>query len=99
MPAFKSPVYAIELYQPGAVDATRLQVTFTARNGDMAIVGSGEITFTTGARSCTCTDFAIGNIVCLHMRARERAFRRFAREFRLKVPEPARPLWAEDTKG
>ena len=96
MPAFKSPVYPVELYQSGAVDATRFQVTFTARNGTTAIVSAGETSFTTGARSCTCTDFTLEGNVCLHMRARERAFRRFARDHRLREPEVARPLWAED---
>jgi hypothetical protein len=30
------------------------------------------------------------------MRARERAFRRFARDYGLVLPGVARPLWAED---
>jgi len=33
------------------------------------------------------------------MRPRERAFRKFARDYRLKVPEAPKPLWAEDVGG
>jgi hypothetical protein len=99
MPPFKSDPYVVELYSPGAVDPTRFQVTFTTRDGSSARVGGGEVVFTTGARSCTCVDFTLGDKVCAHMRARERAFRKFARDYRLKLPEPVRPLWAEDVGG
>ena len=88
----------MELYQPGAVDPSRFLVTFTSRKGETAIVAGGEISFTTGARSCTCMDFTLGGQVCQHMRARERAFRKFAREYRLKVPDVPKPLWAEDVR-
>ncbi|MBV8083839.1 MAG: hypothetical protein JO247_03395 [Chloroflexi bacterium] len=98
MPAFKSPSYPVELYTPGAVDPTRFLVTFTSRKGETAIVAGGEVSYTTGARSCTCMDFTIGGNVCLHMRARDRAYRKFAREYRLKVAEVVRPLWAEDVR-
>ena len=98
MAAFKSPPYAVELYSPGAVDPMRFQVTFTKRNGSSATVSGGEAAFTAGPRSCTCMDFALGDQVCAHMRARERAFRKFARDYRLKVPEVVRPLWAEDIR-
>ena len=98
MAAFKSQPYTIELYSPGAVDATRFQVTFTKRDGSSASVGGGEVVFTTGARSCTCVDFTLGDQVCSHIRARERAFRKFARDYRLNIPEPVRPLWAEDVR-
>ena len=96
MASFKSSPYQVELYSPGAVDPTRFQVTFTARNGTSALVSGGEATFLAGPRSCTCVDFTLGDQVCSHMRARERAFRRFARDYRLKVPAAPRPLWAED---
>lgn len=94
---FKSPVYPVELYRAGAVDAERLQVIFTTRNGQTAQVSGGpEVWFTTGPRSCTCMDFSLEGQVCLHMRARDRAFRRFARDYRLPIPQAPRPLWAED---
>ncbi len=96
MAPFRSQPYPVDLYQPGAVDATRFQVTFTDRKGELALVAGGEVSYTTGARSCTCVDFTLGDKVCLHIRARERAFRRFAREYRLQLPSPPRPLWAED---
>ncbi|HEU0166513.1 MAG TPA: hypothetical protein VFS62_01965 [Chloroflexota bacterium] len=99
MPPFKSPSYPVELYTPGAVDPNRFLVTFTSRKGETAIVAVGELSFTAGARSCTCMDFTIGGHVCLHMRARERAFSKFAREHRLRVPDVVRPLWADDVRG
>jgi hypothetical protein len=98
MATFKSEPYAVELYSPGAVDATRFQVTFTKRDGSSATVSGGEISFTTAARSCTCVDFTLGDQVCAHMRARDRAFRKFARDYRLKLPPVAKPLWAEDVR-
>lgn len=94
--AFKSDAYAIDLYTPGAVDPTRFQVTFTKRDGSSSLVAGGDTVFTTGPRSCTCVDFTLGDHVCLHMRARERAFRRFARDYGLKLPAVNRPIWAED---
>ena len=97
MAGFKSQPYPVDLYAPGAVDATRFQVTFTKRDGSSATVTGGETGFTTGPRSCTCVDFTLGNQVCAHIRARDRAFRKCARDYRLKVPAVARPLWAEDT--
>lgn len=97
MAGFKSQPYGVELYAAGAVDATRFQVTFTKRDGSSATVaGGGEITFTTAPRSCTCVDFTLGDRVCAHMRAREHAFRKFARDYGLKIPAVTRPLWAED---
>jgi hypothetical protein len=96
MAPFKSQPYAVELYAPGSVDPARFQVTFTQRNGSSAAVASGELSFTTGPRSCTCVDFTLGDQVCAHMRARDRAFRRFARDYGVKVPSPPKPLWAED---
>lgn len=96
--AFKSSPYAIELYSAGAVDPTRFQVTFVKRSGDTALVAGGETAYTTGARSCTCVDFTLQGNVCAHMKARDRAFRKFARDYRLKVSEPPRPLWAEDIR-
>src|SRR5579862_1151287 len=96
MPPFKSQPYAVELYAPGAVDPMRYQVTFTTRNGSRALVSGGELSFTAEARSCTCVDFTLGDQVCAHIRDRERAFRKFARDYRLKLPEAPRPLWAED---
>ena len=99
MAAFKSQPYMVELYAPGAVDPSRFQVTFTKRDGSSASVSGGEISFTTGARSCTCVDFALGDKVCAHMRARDRAFRRFARDYQLRLPEVSRPPWAEDVGG
>ncbi|MDE3076289.1 MAG: hypothetical protein KGJ86_12750 [Chloroflexota bacterium] len=96
MPQFRSQPYAVDVYSPGAVSPHRLTVTFTKRNGLEARVGAGETTFTTGPRSCTCVDFTLGDEVCLHMRAREHAFRRYARDRGLKVKEVARPIWAED---
>lgn len=98
MASFKSQPYSVELYSPGAVDPSRFQVTFTKRDGSSALVSGGEMSFTTAPRSCTCVDFTLGNQVCAHMRARERAFRRFTRDYRLKVPDVARPLWAEDVR-
>jgi len=98
MAAFKSDPYLVELYAPGAVDATRFQVTFTTKDGSSAIVSGGEISFMTAARSCTCVDFTLGDQVCAHMKARDRAFRRFARDYRLPLPAIARPLWAEDVR-
>ncbi len=95
---FKSQPYLVELYSPGAVDPTRFQVTFTKRNGSAALVSAGDSSFLAGPRSCTCVDFTLGDQICPHMRARDRAFRRFARDYRLKLPEPARPLWAEDVR-
>ena len=96
MASFKSAPYAVDLYAPGAVDPSRFQVTFTRRDGSAASVSGGELSFSTGPRSCTCVDFTLGDAVCAHMRARERAFRRFARDYRLTLPPVARPLWAED---
>ena len=96
MAAFKSDPYSVFLYSPGAVDPTRFQVTFTKRDGSSSVVSGGETVFTTGPRSCTCVDFTLGDKVCAHMRARERAFRKFARDYGLKLPAVARPLWAED---
>jgi hypothetical protein len=98
MPRFKSQPYSVELYAPGAVDPTRYQVTFTKRDGSAALVSGGEMTFATAPRSCTCVDFTLGDQVCPHMRARERAFRKFARDYGLKAPRVARPLWAEDVR-
>ena len=99
MAAFKSDPYFIDLYAPGAVDATRFQVTFTKRDGSSALVSGGEASFSTAPRSCTCVDFTLGDQVCPHMRARERAFRKFARDYGLKLPAVPRPLWAEDIGG
>ena len=98
MPPFKSQPYMVELYSPGAVDPTRFQVTFTKRNGASAPINVGDASFMAGPRSCTCVDFTLGDQVCPHMRARERAFRRFARDYGLKVPSAPRPLWAEDIR-
>lgn len=98
MAGFKSDPYVVELYAPGAVDPMKLRVTFTTRDGSTAEVTGGEAAFATAARSCTCVDFTLGDQVCTHMRARERAFRKFARDYRLKVAEPPRPLWAEDVR-
>ena len=98
MSAFSSEPYPIDLYLPGAVDASRFTVTFTAEDGGSARVGGGEIAYTTGARSCTCADFTLGGQVCLHMRARQNAFRKFARDYGLALKEPPRPLWAEDVR-
>lgn len=94
--AFKSDPYSVELYSPGAVDPSRFQVTFTKRDGSSSVVSGGEATFTAGPRSCTCVDFTLGDNVCVHMRARERAFRRFARDYGLQLPAATRPIWAED---
>jgi len=99
MATFKSQPYGVELYSPGAVDPTRFQVTFIKRDGSSATVSGGEIGFTTGPRSCTCVDFTLGNQVCAHMKARARAFRKFAHDYRLKLPATSRPLWAEDVGG
>ncbi|MDE3076701.1 MAG: hypothetical protein KGJ86_14885 [Chloroflexota bacterium] len=96
MPPFRSQPYEVELYSAGATSPHRLTVTFTKPNGLEARVAAGEASFTTGPRSCTCVDFTLGDKVCLHMRAREHAFRRFARERGLKAKEVARPIWAED---
>ncbi|HLQ34186.1 MAG TPA: hypothetical protein VK457_15995 [Chloroflexota bacterium] len=96
MAVFKSQAYVVELYAPGAVDPNRYQVTFTKRDGSSALVSGGETTFAAAPRSCTCVDFTLGDQVCAHMRARERAFRRFARDYGLVLPGVARPLWAED---
>ena len=98
MAAFKPATYVIELYSPGAVDPDRVKVTFTKRDGSTAIVGTGEASFATAAHSCTCVDFTLGDKVCNHMRARERAFRKFARDYRLPQQESVRPLWAEDVR-
>ena len=98
MPPFKSQPYVVELYSPGAVDPARLQVTFTKRNGASAQISVGDASFLAGPHSCTCVDFTLGDQVCAHMRARERAFRRFARDYGLKLPSAARPLWAEDVR-
>jgi len=95
---FKSQPYLVELYSPGAVDASRFLVTFTTRNGSSALVSGGDISFTAGPRSCTCMDFIIEGNVCQHIKARERAFRKFAREYRLRLPDVPRPLWAEDVR-
>lgn len=86
----------VELYSPGAVDPTRWQVTFRSPDGVRALVTSGELTYATEPRSCTCVEFALDNQVCFHMKARDRAFRRFAREYGLPQPDVRRPLWAED---
>jgi hypothetical protein len=99
MAGFKSQSYPVELYAPGAVDPTRFSVTFIKRDGSTANVSGGELGYSTGPRSCTCIDFALANNVCVHMRARDRAFRRFARDYGLKLQEAARPLWAEDIRG
>lgn len=96
MASFKSQPYTVELYAPGAVDPVRFQVTFTKRNGSSALIGAGDASYMAGPRSCTCVDFTLGDQVCQHMRARERAFRRFARDYGLKLPSAPRPLWAED---
>lgn len=96
MMPFKSDPYAVDLYSPGAVDPNRFQVIFTKKDGSTATVGGGETTYTTGPHSCTCVDFTLGDNVCAHIRARERAFRRFAREYGINLPASVRPLWAED---
>lgn len=96
--SFKSQMYPVDLYAPGAVDPSRFQVTFTKRNGSSALVSGGEASFLAGPRSCTCVDFTLGDQVCVHMRARERAFRRFARDYGLKIAAAPRPLWAEDVR-
>jgi hypothetical protein len=93
---FKSQAYTVELYSPGAVDPMRFQVTFIKRDGSSSLVASGEVVFTAGPRSCTCADFTLAGHVCAHMRARERAFRKFARDYGLKLPAVTRPIWAED---
>jgi hypothetical protein len=99
MASFKSQSYPVDLYSPGAVDPARFQVTFTKRDGSSATVTGGELGFTAGPRSCTCVDFTLGDQVCAHIRARDRAFRKFARDYRLKLPAVSRPLWAEDVGG
>ena len=98
VPAFRSSPYAIDLYSPGAVDPSRFTVTFLKRNGDAASVTAGDAIYTTGPRSCSCADFTLGDEVCPHIRARSRAFRKFARDYRLKLPPTERPLWAEDVR-
>ncbi|HUZ78920.1 MAG TPA: hypothetical protein VMV93_15165 [Chloroflexota bacterium] len=98
MPRFSPEAYEAEVFSPGAVSPHRLIVTFTRRDGSEARVGEGETVFTTGSRSCTCVDFTLGDKVCLHMRARDSAFRRFARAHGLALREVARPLWAEDSQ-
>ena len=96
---FTSQPYVAELYAPGQVSPSRLTVVFTKRDGSQATVSAGgEISYTTGPRSCSCADFALTGDVCDHMKARERIFRRYARDYRVKTPEVKRPLWAEDIR-
>ncbi len=98
MPPFKSDVYPVEIYAPGAVSPSRMSVTFLHKDGSQARVSDGDTGYTTGPRSCTCVDFTLGDNVCVHIRGRSLAFHRFAREYGLKVKEVARPIWAEDVR-